>query len=465
MTGEQVRFSDLAHFTPKQQEADKLVSQFKYVLYGGAMGGGKSYWLRWSLLWLLLRWAKQGIHGVTVGLFCEDYPALKDRHLSKIGKEFPAWLGTYHADHKEHGRSFILNEEYGSGVIVFRNLDDTSKYQSAEFAAVGVDELTKNQVEVFEDLRTRMRWPGIPHVKFLAATNPGGIGHAWVKKLWLDKQFEENELEADQFAYLPALALDNPHLDPSYLRSLSGLPEDKRKAFLEGDWDIFKGQYFSEWRKTLHVVDPFTPHEFWRKFVSIDYGYGAPSAVYWHGIDSDGVDYIYRELYQDKLTYEQLAAEIVALTPPLEEIEYWVADPAIWAKKGETELSGMELMFNKHRAITGKGINIIKGNNDRLNGWNLMREYLKPFQQQDRIIAKLQVFSTCTELIRTLPSLIYDKHRVEDVDSDGEDHAPDSVRYGLMSRPRSAPKAQAPVDVLLSRHRRPSPGGANNAMD
>lgn len=460
-----VRFSELAHFTPKQLDADRLVQRFKYVLYGGAMGGGKSYWLRWALLKLLVHWAKGGITGVTVGLFCEDYPALKDRHLSKIGKEFPAWLGVYHADHKEYGRSFVLRAEYGAGVIVFRNLDDTSKYQSAEFAAVGVDELTKNQIDVFEDLRTRMRWPGIPDTKFLAATNPGGIGHAWVKKKWLEGIHEENELEGDMFAYLPALASDNPHLDPSYLRSLSGLPEDKRKAFLEGDWDIFKGQYFSEWRKALHVVEPFTPHEFWRKFVSIDYGYGAPSAVYWHGVDGDGVDYIYRELYQEKLTYEQLAAEIVALTPPHEEIQYWVADPAIWAKKGETELSGMELMFNKHRAITGKGVNIIKGNNDRINGWNLVREYLKPFQQQEKVIAKLQVFSTCTELIRTLPSLVYDKHRVEDCDSDGEDHASDSVRYGLMSRPRSAPKAVAPVNALLSRHRHPRPGGANNPMD
>src|SRR5690606_10665115 len=99
--------SDLAHFTPKQEQADKLVEAHKYVLYGGAMGGGKSYWLRWQLLKLLLRWAKAGHTGVIVGLFCEDYPALKDRHLSKIGKEFPSWLGTYHADHKEHGRAFI----------------------------------------------------------------------------------------------------------------------------------------------------------------------------------------------------------------------------------------------------------------------------------------------------------------------------------------------------------------------
>lgn len=465
MSEEKVKFSDLAHFTPKQEQADQLVESHKYVLYGGAMGGGKSYWLRWQLLKLLLRWAKAGHTGVIVGLFCEDYPALKDRHLSKIGKEFPPWLGTYHADHKEHGRSFILKPEYGFGVIAFRNLDDPSKYQSAEFAAIAIDELTKNQEEVFDDLRTRLRWPGIVDVRFLAATNPGGIGHAWVKKKWIEGIHEENELEADEFAYLPALAADNPHLDPSYLRSLSGLPEDKRKAFLEGDWDIFKGQYFSEWRKALHVVEPFEPHQFWYKFVSIDYGYAAPASVHWYGIDGDGVMYVYRELYGPGFTYEQLAAEIVAMTPEHEEVAYWVADPAIWAKKGETELSGMELMYNKHREITGRGVNIIKGNNDRINGWNLCREYLKPFQQQDRIIAKVQFFSTCTEAIRTIPSLIHDQHRPEDVDTDGEDHAGDDWRYAVMSRPRKASKAVNPIQAALARRKAPSPAGMNVLLD
>ena len=191
----QVRFSELAHFTPKQKEADRLIDRFKYFLYGGAMGGGKSYLLRWKLLKLLFRWAKQGHTGVVVGLFCEDYPALKDRHLSKIGKEFPKWLGKLHNDHKEHGRAFILNPEYGSGVIAFRNLDDPSKYASSEFAAEAVDELTKNQEDVFDDLRTRLRWPGIADVRFFAATNPGGVGHAWVKRKWLDGEHDEHELD------------------------------------------------------------------------------------------------------------------------------------------------------------------------------------------------------------------------------------------------------------------------------
>ncbi|MDY0389025.1 MAG: hypothetical protein RBT65_18280, partial [Methanolobus sp.] len=137
-----VSLMELIHPSDKQKLAFEQLKKFKFLLYGGAMYGGKSYWLRWALVVLLVYfYRKYRKKNVVVGLFCEDYPALKDRHLSKIDGEFPAWLGTIHSDHKAYGRSFILNPAYGSGVIAFRNLDDASKYASAEFAAIGVDEL------------------------------------------------------------------------------------------------------------------------------------------------------------------------------------------------------------------------------------------------------------------------------------------------------------------------------------
>lgn len=170
---ERIDINDLCHFTDKQKEASRLVKQHKYLLYGGAMGGGKSYFLRWKLIRMLLAFAARGFIGVTVGLFCEDYPALKDRHLSKVRFEFPEWLGEYNsADH-----NFILFPEFGGGMIAFRNLDDVSKYQSSEFAVIAVDELTKNTEEEFTILRTRLRWPGVRNTRFIAATNPGGKGH------------------------------------------------------------------------------------------------------------------------------------------------------------------------------------------------------------------------------------------------------------------------------------------------
>src|ERR1044072_8147720 len=139
-----------------------------YTLYGGAAGGGKSYWLRWyTVRWLIKKWKQTGIKGITAGLFCEDYPALKDRQLSKIAFEFPDWLGKHHADHKDFGNCYILSPEFGSGILAFRNLDDTSKYKSAEFALIAVDELTKNEEETFNLLRFRKRWKGISDTKFI----------------------------------------------------------------------------------------------------------------------------------------------------------------------------------------------------------------------------------------------------------------------------------------------------------
>jgi len=438
---EKVKFSDLVRWTAKQKDADRAVRDFKYILYGGAMGGGKSYWLRWELVKLLLYYhAKYGLTGVTVGLFCEDYPALKDRQLKKISAEFPEWLGTRHADDKDHGNCFILNPEYGSGVLAFRNLDDTSKYQSAEFAAIGVDELTKNSEDVFEDLRNRLRWPGITDVKFLGATNPGGIGHAWVKKYWLDREFPPNEKESGLFVYIPAKAKDNPHLDPVYLQQLESLPEEKRKAYLEGDWNIFKGQYFTEWRNEIHTCAPFKLPENWERFVSIDYGYAKPSAVYWWASDYDGNLYAYRELYETELTFKDLARKVLSMTPTKEDVRYWVADPAIWAKGNEREgepvkMSGAELMYEAAVELK-RSIQLIPGNNDRLTGWGIFREYLKPIVVEGKKTARIKYFTICPNAIRTIPSLIYDDIRPEDLDSGGEDHAADSSRYGIMSRPQ-----------------------------
>jgi hypothetical protein len=435
---EDIKFSELVNWTPKQHEANDAIEKYKYILYGGAMGGGKSYWLRWELIKLLLYYyAKYDAKNVMVGLFCEDYPALKDRHLSKVKFEFPDWLGEYSG--QDH--NFVLRPRFGSGTMAFRNLDDVSKYQSAEFAAEGVDELTKNQEEIFQFLRTRLRWPGIPAVdwKFLAGTNPGGIGHSWVKKKWIDKEFDPDEKEANLFFFIPAKAIDNPHLDKAYYRSLDSLPEPLRKAFLDGDWDIFKGQYFSEWRRDIHTCSPFEISADWIKFICIDYGYAKPAAVYWCVTSPEGIVYVYRELYKTGLTYSALTKEIIATTPRNEEIKYWVIDPSAWIKGKEKDteaISGADIMESVYKEVAKKTLMLMRGNNDRINGWRTVREYLKPIMTQDeRVIAKLQVFSTCFEFIRTFPALVYDAIRVEDVDTDGEDHSGDSIRYGLMSKP------------------------------
>ena len=416
--------------TPKQKKALSLIDNYKYVLYGGAMGGGKSYLLRWGLVYILsYYWTEYGIKNITVGLFCEDYPSLRDRHESKIRFEFPAWLGTLNQQNHE----FRLDADYGGGIIAMRNLDDPSKYASAEFAAIAVDELTKDAEETFDFIRTRLRWPGIPDPKFIAGTNPGSRGHGWVKKKFIDKEFDPNEQEANQFAYLPAMAIDNPHIDDSYAQILDSLPEKMRKAFRDGDWDIFVGQYFTEWRKEQNTCEPFTIPEYWHRFLSIDYGHAHPSAVYWGALDPVGRVYIYRELYGEGYNYSALGKKIMEMTPKEERDKLEtnvVADPAIFSKKGEnTEGKSGDQMMND---ATRGWLNLRRANNERVLGWGVMREYLKPFTFENRVTSKLIFFNTCREAIRTIPSLVHSETVPEDVEKKSEDDAGDSIRYMLM---------------------------------
>lgn len=235
MNEEIIKFSELAKFLPKQKDAQEASKRFKFVLYGGSLGSGKSYWLRWMMIyWLMKMYSKYNLKGIRAGLFCEDYPSLNDRHLSKVKYEFPIWLGKYN----EARHEFTLAPEYGSGVIAFRNLDDPEKYLSVEFAIMGVDEINRNPIVTFRELRKRLRWAGIKDVRFLAACNPRG--EAWVKNMWVKRLFPPEENEPYEFVYVPALPSDNPYLDATYYKSLESLPEAERKAFLEGDWDSFE---------------------------------------------------------------------------------------------------------------------------------------------------------------------------------------------------------------------------------
>lgn len=237
-TPERIDIDDLIGFTPKQQLALQKTRKFRYTFFGGGMGGGKSYWLRWVLVWWLLRvHAKKNLRGVVAGLFSEDFPVLKDRHISKIETEFPPWLGRLYNDHKQYGLSFVLRPEYGGGVIALRNLDDPSKYQSSEFAYIAIDEAQKNPVGTFRTLRRRLRWPGIPNTRMFLGGNPGE--EPWVRQFFVDKVFPPEEEEADEFTFVQSLATDNPHLEATYRRQLESMPEAERRAFLEGQWDAF----------------------------------------------------------------------------------------------------------------------------------------------------------------------------------------------------------------------------------
>lgn len=423
--------NDLIKPTDRQREFMRIVNNHKYTLYGGAAGGGKSYILRWILIYLLISmYQKTGLKGIRVGLFCEDYPSLNDRQISKVLMEFPNWLGGY----KESTHEFTLAESLGGGVLCFRNLDNPSKYLSSEFAVIAIDELTLNNQDVFDFLRMRLRWTGVEDTKFIAGTNPGGKGHSWVKHLFVDKILtKELEHMRDDIAFVKAKVTDNPHIAQSYIESLKTLPKKLRKAYLDGDWDIFDGQVFEEFNYDTHVVKPFAIPSGWMLYRSMDWGYTKPYAIYTYAVDYDDCLYVTNELYGTKEgtvnTGTQETAREVALKCKDWSGYFGVADPAIWQRTGHDGPTIAEIFAEN-------GVAWDRADNDRIMGKMQIHTRLKE--------GKLKIFSNCTHLIRTLPALIYDKKRVEDVDTQQEDHAYDSLRYMCMARPITPTKKVEP---------------------
>lgn len=293
----------MCKFTEKQWLATTTADSHRYTLFGGARGPGKSYWLRWYALRFLLDMAAQGFTNARAMLACEDYPSLHERQISKVVVEFPAWIGEYHASRNE----FRLAAEFGGGVIAFRNLDNASKYQSSEFALVAVDELTKNSERTFHMLRGSLRWKGFDEVRFVAATNPDAN---WVRDYWIERRFtEELASSADEFAFVPALPDDNPHLPASYWKTLETLPHTLRQAWRYGDWYAGVEDLVYDAFNADNIVDD-EPDAERPVELAIDDGYIDPRAVLFIQKTSTGDVLIFDELYQTKTLEEQTIADI-----------------------------------------------------------------------------------------------------------------------------------------------------------
>jgi phage terminase large subunit len=274
--------------------------------------------------------------------------------------------------------------------------------------------------------------------------NPGGCGHAWFRRIFIDREYRDGE-NPDDFVFIPARIYDNTVVmerNPEYLNELKSLPDDLRRAYLDGDWDTFQGMFFSEWNTKIHVVEPFEIPSWWKRFCSLDYGQDM-TACYWYAVSSSGQIYVYRELYQPNLILSEAARKIVEMTPPDEHIGYIAASPDLWNRRQETGASGMEIMSRNGLS------NLIKAKNSRIQGWRAVREVLKPYpildEQNKEVLdeygeikktARLQVFSTCRNLIKCMPLLQYDPHNTEDAASNPHDvtHGPEALRYAIASR-------------------------------
>lgn len=442
----------LVNPTERQRDFLRAIADRDYVLYGGAAGGGKSYILRWWLV-LFLAWTYRalGLRNVTVGLFCEDYPGLYDRQISKILFEFPAELGEL-----KQGtvKNFQLRPEFGGGIIALRNLDDPSKYQSAEFAAIAVDELTKSGKDVFDFLRFRLRWPGISRPKFAAATNPGSKGHRWVKKLWKDSIFPpELESVKDQFAFIQAKASDNPHLDGSYYRSLLTLPPHMAKAFAEGDWNLFTGQYFPQFSEERHVISedecrkrikPWHTH-----WLSGDWGYGHPHAIYKHSQDETGHVITYGELWERGVNETDLGRKITAACGGEKFSAFafsWDAGKLSPRSRPKVPKSMMQMMADALGPGIPKPYPADSSPGTRISRARLTAQLLDS--------DLWHISSDCPRLIECLPNLICDEDNPEDVlkvdftENEIGDDPYDGASMGLQ---HMSMMATVPVTVMAER--------------
>jgi len=302
---EKVNFFKLANFFPKQKIFLEFAKNYRYVLLSGAVGTGKSKALRWTLLYLLLKYGKK-YPGIQAGLFCNTYPELNDRHLKYIKNEFPEWLGVYYEQKKE----YHIKPEYGGGILMFRNLDEPEKYRSAEFAFIGVDELTQIPKETFDLLLERNRWKDFKNVRFLAASNPVGPYKHWVREFFIEKTSSDLRCKDAEVVYFKAG--DNPYLPETYYEDLiKGMDENMKKALVDGDWYAMDNIIDASGYLSL-----LTYNELQNCIINHDYIFQNPSIL---GIDpgagGDETAIVIRDNFAAKVLFNQRLSDTMQILP------------------------------------------------------------------------------------------------------------------------------------------------------
>lgn len=441
---------------PKQQAAFR--SRKRYVGYGGARGGGKSWFVRWKAVLLCLKYA-----GIKILITRCTYPELENNHIVPL-KEL------LHCDSKDK-RERIAKYNDNKKKITFPNGstikfgycnadNDLGQYQGAEYDVWFADEAGQMREEWLKKINACVRGThiGFPRQTFFTL-NPGGQSHGYFKRLFIDGKFEEGEYPED-YDFVQALVTDNKALmaaQPEYIRSLESLPPKLRDAWLHGRWDVYEGQFFEDFREEpdlelckeagitqeeakqqkrfVHVIDAFDIPSGWKIYRSFDWGYHRPFSCAWWAVDYDGILYRIMELYGCTKT----ANEGVRWTPDqvfirihkVESEHPWlvgkhitgIADPAIWdAQYGDS----INDTAARHQVY------FQPGDHKRLPGW-MQCHYRLQFDESG--YPRMYVFRSCKDFIRTVPKMIYDDHNPEDIDTDLEDHICDEWRYMCMSRP------------------------------
>ena len=435
-------------FKPNEgPQTEFLAAGEREVLYGGSAGGGKSF----AMLADPLRYMG---HPAFSGLLLRHTTEELRELIFKSQELYPrVWKGIKWSERK---MQWLAPSGARLWMSYLDRDNDVMRYQGLAFSWIGFDELTQWSTPfAWNYMRSRLRSTAsdLP-IYMRATTNPGGVGHQWVKKMFINpapfgESFDATDIETGETLkypaghskagkslfkrrFIPARLSDNPYLAESgdYEAMLLSLPEHQRKQLLEGDWDVKEGAAFSEFNRDIHVVKPYTIPNNWIKFRACDYGYGSYSGVLWFAVSPSEQLVVYRELYVSKVLATDLADMILEVEAGDGNIRYGVLDSSLWHNRGDTGPSLAEQMIKKGCRFRPSD----RSKGSRVSGKNELHRRLQvdEFTEEPRIV----FFNNCTETISQLPALPLDKRNPEDVDTNAEDHLYDALRYGIMSRPR-----------------------------
>ena len=433
---------------PNEKQILALKDQHRYVGYGGARGGGESWFVLWKDTLLCLKYP-----GLKILITRKTYRELLNNHIVPLCGMLDGIAG-----YNKTEKCFT----FPNGSMIWFGYcagdEDLGQYQGAEYDVWFADEAGQFREEWLTQIDACVRGVnGFPKRTYFTL-NPGGPGHGYFKRLFIDKRYTADEHPED-YSFIQALCTDNLALmesQPEYMRSLQKLPPKLREAWLYGRWDVYEGQFFEDFcdrpehymdRQWSHVIEPFEIPGDWKIYRSFDWGYNKPFSCGWWAVDYDGVVYRILELYGCTETPN----EGVKWTPPqvfreiarIEREHRWlmgkkiigIADPAIWDAETGESIADAAAKF---------GVYFTPGDHKRLPGWMQVHYRL---QFDGNGFPRMYVFRNCKAFIRTLPLLQYDEHKPEDLDTDGEDHVADEVRYFCMARPIQ-PVSAGPEDAF-----------------
>ena len=430
---------------PSDKQKLFLKANSKHIGFGGARGGGKSWSVRTKAKLLALRFA-----GIRILIVRRTYPELINNHINILRKEL---LGIA----KYNDKDKVLKFSNGS-TINFTYCDndkDLDRLQGVEYDIIFLDEATQLSEYQMKTITACLRGVNNFPKRVYYTCNPGGQGHGYIRRIFIDKAYDEGE-DANDYTFIQSLVTDNKVLmekQPDYIKQLEALPPKLKEAWLYGRWDVYEGQFFEDFidrpeqyasRQWTHVIEPFEIPDGWKVYRSFDWGYNKPFSCMWFAVDYEGVVYHILEFYGCTKTpnegVKQTPPQVFAEIARIEREHPWlkgkkiigIADPAIW--NAETGKSIADVAA-EHSVFFSKG------DHERIAGW-MQCHYRLAFDENG--FPMFYVFSNCKHFIRTIPLLQYDEHKPEDLDTDGEDHIADAWRYFLMSRPISPRVARKP---------------------